>query len=65
MGTEILRPPAPYPYFSVPIFLSDPSSSSSPLFEAFGPFVVSCQSFRPQAGVDFVSGSLSFSWETH
>ena len=54
MGTEIFRTPAPNPYFSVLIFLSDPFSSSSPLFESFGSFVVSCHWFPPQARLSVV-----------
>jgi hypothetical protein len=49
MGTEIFRTSAPNPYFSVPIFLSDSSSSSGALFESFGAFVVSCHWFRSKS----------------
>jgi hypothetical protein len=46
IGTEISRTPASNPYFSVLIFLSDPSSSSGPSFESFGAFGVSFQDER-------------------
>ena len=56
IGTEIFSTRAPNLYFSVPIFLSDPSSSSSPLFESSRPFVVSSHWFRQQSALKLNRG---------
>src|SRR4029079_16892024 len=48
IGTEISRTLTPNSYFSVPIFLSDPSSSSKLMSELIGLSVVICHWSRPQ-----------------